>query len=221
MNMPKNDKMTTNTFEYKYLFKYIIVGDTGVGKSALTLRFTDDRFQPIHDLTIGVEFGTKIIDLNGTNIKLQIWDTAGQEAFKSITRSYYKNVGGAILVYDISRRDTFNNITKWISDLNNNCDNKPTTLLIGNKIDLTARRTVTTEEGKKLAETHGFKFIETSVKNNINVCKAFELISQTLYEKLINGDIEPDKINGVKISHSFELSKSRTLTMKDKCCIIC
>uniref|UniRef100_A0A8C5W6M1 RAB2A, member RAS onco family n=1 Tax=Microcebus murinus TaxID=30608 RepID=A0A8C5W6M1_MICMU len=101
---------------YAYLFKYIIIGDTGVGKSCLLLQFTDKRFQPVHDLTIGVEFGARMITIDGKQIKLQIWDTAGQESFRSITRSYYRGAAGALLVYDITRRDTFNHLTTWLED---------------------------------------------------------------------------------------------------------
>merc|ERR1712214_167019 len=104
---------------YSYLFKYIIIGDTGVGKSCLLLQFTDKRFQPVHDLTIGVEFGARMINIEGKQIKLQIWDTAGQESFRSITRSYYRGAAGALLVYDITRRDTFNHLTTWLEDRGN------------------------------------------------------------------------------------------------------
>jgi Ras-related protein Rab-2A len=119
---------------YAYLFKYIIIGDTGkftlargvflttnlylgVGKSCLLLQFTDKRFRQQHDLTIGVEFGARTIQLNEKNIKLQIWDTAGQESFKSITRSYYRGAAGALLVYDITRRDTFTHLTRWLEEV--------------------------------------------------------------------------------------------------------
>jgi Ras-related protein Rab-2A len=98
---------------YAYLFKYIIIGDTGVGKSCLLLQFTDKRFQPVHDLTIGVEFGARMVQIDNRQIKLQIWDTAGQESFRSITRSYYRGAAGALLVYDITRRETFNHLTRW------------------------------------------------------------------------------------------------------------
>ncbi|EFA79326.1 Rab GTPase [Heterostelium album PN500] len=100
---------------YAFLFKYIIIGDTGVGKSCLLLQFTDKRFQPVHDLTIGVEFGARMISIDNKPIKLQIWDTAGQESFRSITRSYYRGSAGALLVYDITRRETFNHLTCWLS----------------------------------------------------------------------------------------------------------
>merc|ERR1712072_165860 len=107
---------STPTMSYDYLFKYIIIGDTGVGKSCLLLQFTDRRFQPIHDLTIGVEFGARMITIDKKQIKLQIWDTAGQESFRSITRSYYRGAAGALLVYDITRRETFTHLTSWLEE---------------------------------------------------------------------------------------------------------
>merc|ERR1712199_65665 len=121
---------------YAYLFKYIIIGDTGVGKSCLLLQFTDRRFQPIHDLTIGVEFGARMITIDEKNIKLQIWDTAGQESFKSITRSYYRGAAGALLVYDITRRDTFSHLTRWLEEVRQNGNPDIMVMLIGNKADL-------------------------------------------------------------------------------------
>ena len=152
---------------YAFLFKYIIIGDTGVGKSCLLLQFTDKRFQPVHDLTIGVEFGARMINIDGKQvncllrtlplkwviqIKLQIWDTAGQESFRSITRSYYRGAAGALLVYDITRRDTFNHLTTWLGrvfllfevviltvsldDARQHSSSNMVIMLIGNKSDL-------------------------------------------------------------------------------------
>jgi len=134
---------------YAYLFKYIIIGDTGVGKSCLLLQFTDKRFQQVHDLTIGVEFGARMITIDGKQIKLQIWDTAGQESFRSITRSYYRGAAGALLVYDITRRDTFNHLTSWLDDARQHANSNMTIMLIGNKCDLEQRRAVTFEEGQQ------------------------------------------------------------------------
>ena len=105
----------------------------GVGKSCLLLQFTDKRFQPVHDLTIGVEFGARMINIEGKQIKLQIWDTAGQEAFRSITRSYYRGAAGALLVYDITRRDTFNHLTTWLEDARQHSNSNMVIMLIGNK----------------------------------------------------------------------------------------
>ncbi|CAH0724399.1 unnamed protein product, partial [Brenthis ino] len=140
---------------YAYLFKYIIIGDTGVGKSCLLLQFTDKRFQPVHDLTIGVEFGARMITIDGKQIKLQIWDTAGQEAFRSITRSYYRGAAGALLVYDITRRDTFNHLTTWLEDARQHSNSNMVIMLIGNKSDLESRREVKKEEGEAFAREHG------------------------------------------------------------------
>jgi len=135
---------------YAYLFKYIIIGDTGVGKSCLLLQFTDKRFQPVHDLTIGVEFGARMITIDGKQIKLQIWDTAGQESFRSITRSYYRGAAGALLVYDITRRDTFSHLTTWLEDARQHSSSNMVIMLIGNKSDLEARREVKKRRGRSI-----------------------------------------------------------------------
>ncbi|MCQ6473241.1 GTP-binding protein, partial [Vibrio parahaemolyticus] len=131
---------------YAYLFKYIIIGDTGVGKSCLLLQFTDKRFQPVHDLTIGVEFGARMITIDGKQIKLQIWDTAGQERFRAVTRSYYRGAAGALMVYDITRRSTYNHLSSWLTDARNLTNPNTVIILIGNKADLEAQRDVTYEE---------------------------------------------------------------------------
>ena len=122
--------------DYNYLFKLIIVGDATVGKSCILLRFISNNYRNSHDLTIGVEFGMKIININNKNIKLQIWDTAGQECFRSIIRSYYRNSAGAILVYDISNRKSFNNIIYWLEEIKKYASNNLSIILVGNKCDL-------------------------------------------------------------------------------------
>jgi len=154
---------------YAYLFKYIIIGDTGVGKSCLLLQFTDKRFQPVHDLTIGVEFGARMINIDNRQVKLQIWDTAGQESFRSITRSYYRGAAGALLVYDITRRETFNHLTRWLEEARQNANQSMCIMLIGNKSDLDHRRQVSKEEGEKFARDNGLIFLETSAKTAANV----------------------------------------------------
>jgi len=169
---------------YAYLFKYIIIGDTGVGKSCLLLQFTDKRFQQVHDLTIGVEFGARMITIDGKQIKLQIWDTAGQESFRSITRSYYRGAAGALLVYDITRRDTFNHLTSWLDDARQHANSNMTIMLIGNKCDLEQRRAVTFEEGQQFANEHGLVFLETSAKTAANVEEAFINTARKIYEKI-------------------------------------
>jgi len=172
---------------YAYLFKYIIIGDTGVGKSCLLLQFTDKRFQQVHDLTIGVEFGARMITIDNKQIKLQIWDTAGQESFRSITRSYYRGAAGALLVYDITRRETFNHLTSWLDDARTHSNSNMTIMLIGNKSDLEHRRAVSTEEGQAFATEHGLIFLETSAKTAANVEDAFIGTATKIYQKIQQG----------------------------------
>ncbi|KAF2076492.1 hypothetical protein CYY_002232 [Polysphondylium violaceum] len=161
-----------------------------VGKSCLLLQFTDKRFQPVHDLTIGVEFGARMVTIDNKPIKLQIWDTAGQESFRSITRSYYRGSAGALLVYDITRRDTFNHLTCWLKDARSYANSNMTIILIGNKSDLEHKRAVTYEEGQQFADEHGLIFLETSAKTAANVEKAFESTAYKIYEKIQRGDFD-------------------------------
>lgn len=185
---------------YAFLFKYIIIGDSAVGKSCLLLQFTDKRFQPVHDLTIGVEFGARMITIDNKQIKLQIWDTAGQESFRSITRSYYRGAAGALLVYDITRRETFSHLTTWLDDAKQHSSSNMVIMLIGNKTDLEAKRAVTREEGEQFARDHGLVFMETSAKTAANVEEAFIKTAKQIYEKIQQGvfDIK-NEANGIKV----------------------
>lgn len=122
---------------YAYILKFIIVGDSSVGKSCLLLQFTDNRFKQAHDLTIGVEFGARTLSIDkNTSIKLQIWDTAGQESFRSITRSYYRGAICSLLVYDITRRTSFQNVVRWLEEMREHAYSKMLIILVGNKKDL-------------------------------------------------------------------------------------
>ncbi|KAK9152343.1 hypothetical protein Syun_010652 [Stephania yunnanensis] len=199
---------------YAYLFKYIIIGDTGsfvspispfqiwVGKSCLLLQFTDKRFQPVHDLTIGVEFGARMITIDNKPIKLQIWDTAGQESFRSITRSYYRGAAGALLVYDITRRETFNHLASWLEDARQHANANMTIMLIGNKCDLAHRRAVSTEEGEQFAKENGLIFMEASAKTAQNVEEAFISTAATIYKKIQDGVFDvSNESYGIKVGY--------------------
>ncbi|CAM8988228.1 hypothetical protein QQ045_009379 [Rhodiola kirilowii] len=167
-----------------YLFKVVLIGDSAVGKSNLLSRFARNEFYPSSKSTIGVEFQTQKIDINGKEIKAQIWDTAGQERFKAITSAYYRGAVGALVVYDITRRPTFDNVGKWLNELHTHSDMNVITILVGNKSDLRDAREVSTAEGKTLAEAQGMFFIETSALDSSNVVAAFQTVVKEIYNIL-------------------------------------
>ncbi|XVF75209.1 hypothetical protein PTKIN_Ptkin13bG0169300 [Pterospermum kingtungense] len=167
-----------------YLFKIVLVGDSAVGKSNLLARFARDEFYPNSKSTIGVEFQTQKMDINGKEIKAQIWDTAGQERFRAVTSAYYRGAVGALLVYDISRRQTFDSIGRWLNELHTHSDMNVVTILVGNKSDLRDAREVSTAEGKSLAEAQGLFFMETSALDSSNVTAAFQTVVKEIYNIL-------------------------------------
>jgi Ras-related protein Rab-2A len=187
---------------YAYLFKFIIIGDTGVGKSCLLLQFTDHRFRNDHDLTIGVEFGCSFLTIKDRPLKMQIWDTSGQEKFKSLTRSYYRGAAGALLVYDISKRSSFEHVTRWLEEARQNGNPGLSIALVGNKTDLDSNREVGTSEGAKFAEDHGLLFVETSAKSGAQVDLAFRQLLEHIYDKVVRGQIDlSNEAFGVKIGN--------------------
>ncbi|XP_071705957.1 ras-related protein RABA5a-like [Rutidosis leptorrhynchoides] len=167
-----------------YLFKIVLIGDSAVGKSNLLARFARDEFYPNSKSTIGVEFQTQKIEIKGKEIKAQIWDTAGQERFRAVTSAYYRGAVGALLVYDISRRRTFDSIGRWLNELHTHSDMNVVSILVGNKSDLKDTREVSTEEGKLLAESEGLFFMETSALESSNVTAAFETVVREIYNIL-------------------------------------
>ena len=199
---------------YDKLFRYIIVGDMAVGKSCILLQFTDNKFRVQHELTIGVEFGAKTIELNNKTIKIQIWDTAGQEQCQAITRTYYKGAIGALLVYDITRRDTFTHVTKWLEEVKSNSSKHICVILIGNKKDLEDKRQVTYEEGESFARENGLMFLETSAKTAFNVVEAFNLSAQAILNNIEKTGVDPtENKNKMKIEN-----KPQEPVKKGGCC---
>ena len=188
--------------EYDLLFKLILIGDSCVGKSNILLKYLKNQFNENSKTTIGVEFGTKNIIINNKRIKIQIWDTAGQERYRSITSAYYKGAKGALIVYDITRKNTFDNIDKWITDLKLNVDKNICIIILGNKSDLIDKREINKNDGIKKAEMYKTAFLETSALNGDNISKAFnELIEQIVInnKNIFQDDNENEIDKGVKL----------------------
>jgi len=166
---------------YDYLFKVVLIGDSGVGKSNLLSRFTRNEFNMDSKSTIGVEFATRSINVDGKTVKAQIWDTAGQERYRAITSAYYRGAVGALLVYDISKQPTFQNVQRWLKELRDHADNNIVIMLVGNKSDLKHLRAVATDEAKQFSVDNTLSFIETSALDASNVDSAFQTILTDIY----------------------------------------
>ncbi|KAK0423751.1 hypothetical protein QR680_008309 [Steinernema hermaphroditum] len=160
----------------------VLVGDSGVGKSNLLLRFTQDRFNPESRHTIGVEFTIRDVQIDGKTVKAQIWDTAGQDRFRAITPFYYRGAMGALLVYDITKHTSYQHIERWLKELRDHCDRNIVVMLVGNKRDLRHLRTVPTFEARAFAERNQLHFIETSALDSTNVETAFMSILTEIYK---------------------------------------
>ena len=159
--------------EYDYLFKLLLIGNSGVGKSCLLLRFSDDTYTNDYISTIGVDFKIKTVDLDGKTVKLQIWDTAGQERFRTITSSYYRGSHGIIIVYDVTDQESFNGVKMWLQEIDRYATSTVLKLLVGNKCDLKDKRVVEYDVAKEFADANNMPFIETSALDSTNVEEAF------------------------------------------------
>ncbi|KAF8544514.1 P-loop containing nucleoside triphosphate hydrolase protein [Trichophaea hybrida] len=192
---------------WDYIAKVVNIGDSGCGKSSLTIRLCEGRFNPNHDVTIGVEFGSRIIPVSeDRKIKLQVWDTAGQESFRAITKSYFRGATGALLVYDITRRETFEHVQEWLEELRAAADPNISIILVGNKSDLAdgeeGKRAVSVEEARAWAEGHGLKAcVETSAKTGDSVEQAFVECAKEIYRNIVNNVYDlNDKSHGIKVN---------------------
>ncbi|CAD6189816.1 unnamed protein product [Caenorhabditis auriculariae] len=165
--------MSSRDEEYDYLFKIVLIGDSGVGKTNILSRFAKNQFSLDSQTTIGVEFSTKTVQIEGKTVKAQIWDTAGQERYKAITSAYYRGAVGALVVYDIAKHGSYESVEKWLKELRNHADQNIFIMLVGNKTDLRHLRSVPTDVARMYAEKNKFAFIETSALDSTNIESAF------------------------------------------------
>uniref|UniRef100_UPI00358F2705 ras-related protein Rab-10 n=1 Tax=Myxine glutinosa TaxID=7769 RepID=UPI00358F2705 len=196
---------------YDLLFKLLLIGDSGVGKTCILFRFSDDAFNTTFISTIGIDFKIKTIELGGKKIKLQIWDTAGQERFHTITTSYYRGAMGIMLVYDITNSKSFENISKWLRNIDEHASEDVERMLLGNKCDMEEKRLVPKEKGEQIAKEHGIRFFETSAKSNINIEEAFFTLAEDILRK--TPAKEPERKDVVDTS-----SSGGVMGLKTKCC---
>jgi len=186
---------------YDYLFKFLIIGSAGSGKSCILHNFIENKFKEDSSHTIGVEFGSRIVNVGGKAIKLQIWDTAGQERFRSVTRSYYRGAAGALLVYDTTSRDSFNTLSNWLNDTRTLASPHIIIILVGNKKDLEEAREVTFLEAINFAQENDLIFLETSAKTGENVEESFLKCAKTILAKIETGEIDPETVgSGIQFS---------------------
>ncbi|KAM3132207.1 hypothetical protein pb186bvf_015667 [Paramecium bursaria] len=198
--------------EYDHLFKLLLIGTSGAGKSCMLMRYVDNNFTNNFYNTIGVDFKIKSIFLEQKSIKLQIWDTAGQDRFRTITCSYYRGAHGIIIVYDITDRESFESVKQWMQEIDKYAMEDVVRMLVGNKSDLEEKRAVSFEEGEALAKQLKLQFMETSAKNATNIEQAFISIAKNVLEKS-NGQVKQDT-QQIKIGPSQVIQEKK----KNGCC---
>lgn len=206
--------MSSEHDDYDYLFKIVLIGDSGVGKSNILSRFTRNEFSVESKSTIGVEFATRSIEIEKKVVKAQIWDTAGQERYRAITSAYYRGAVGALLVYDVTKKETFADVEKWLTELRDHADSKIVIMLTGNKCDLQHLRSVSTQDAEIYAAKEDLLFLETSALNSVNIDTAFQKVLSVIHER--SQTLEP--IQQKQISENLvEIEKSKAV-MREKCC---
>ncbi|XP_041364030.1 ras-related protein Rab-37-like isoform X2 [Gigantopelta aegis] len=186
-----SQKLTTSNGLYDVCCKVMLIGDSGVGKTCLLVRFKDGTFLSGSFIsTVGIDFRNKVVDVEGTKVKLQIWDTAGQERFRSITRAYYRDANALLLLYDVTSKASFDNIRAWLAEINEYAQEDVVIMLLGNKADL-GDRVIRAEDGERLAKEYNVAFMETSAKTGLNVELAFMAVAKDLKMKKIRRPNEP------------------------------
>lgn len=202
---------TTRT--YDILIKLLLIGDSGVGKSCLLLRFCEDQFTPSFITTIGIDFKIRTIDLDGKRCKLQVWDTAGQERFKTITTAYYRGAMGILLVYDVCDAKSFENVRTWYANVQQHANEEVELILVGNKCDMADKRVVSTEQGQELANELGIPFIETSAKTTTNVEDTFYSLARRVKTNQFSDTNQKDSNNG-----AVNIGGTSSSSSSSKCC---
>jgi len=204
---------------YDYLFKVVLIGDTGVGKSNLLSRFTRNEFCLESKSTIGVEFATRSVNVEGKTVKAQIWDTAGQERYRAITSAYYRGAVGALLVYDITKQSSFDNVQRWLNELREHADASITIMLVGNKADLKHLRAVSEEAASSFAQSENLEFIETSALEAVNVESAFTNILTNIYH-IVSAKQPPADSANPRAANTLEVKagSSDDPSKKNRCC---
>ena len=203
--------------DYEMMVKVILIGDSAVGKTNILSKYLKGIFQENSKATVGVEFGSKIFKIDNHNIKAQIWDTAGQEKYKAITGAYYKGSKGAFVVYDITRKDTFESADRWINDLKLTADPKINIILIGNKCDLEDKREVLKEQGEEKAKSFGCAFLETSAMKGDNIDKGFEMMVSEIFKKYGGETLDDDEFGTVERGEDINIDNKNT-NKKKGCC---
>mmetsp|Transcript_11073 Transcript_11073/g.22070 ORF Transcript_11073/g.22070 Transcript_11073/m.22070 type:complete len:201 (-) Transcript_11073:29-631(-) len=194
--------MSTPRKKYDHLVKLLLIGDSGVGKSCLLLRFADSTFTSAYITTIGIDFKIKNVEIGGKRVKLQVWDTAGQERFRTITKAYYKGAMGILMVYDVSNEESFANVINWMEQISENASEGVKIILVANKVDVPAEeRLISASSGEELAAKFGVQYFETSAKDDHNVGESFMSITKDILK-----DIEAEKgaEDGVKLGEKRE-----------------
>ena len=203
---------------YEMMFKVVLVGDSFVGKTNIMSKYLKNEFHDDSKATVGVEFGSKQFNIEGHTIKAQIWDTAGQERYKAITSAYYKGAKGAFIVYDITRKNSFEAVEKWVSDVTAVADKKITIVLIGNKSDLEDQRQVTKEQGEEKSSKLEIAFLETSALSGENLEKAFEMMINEVYKKCHDEMLAEGDVDIIEGGEDINLNKKNDASGEKKCC---
>ncbi|XP_069773495.1 ras-related protein Rab-15 isoform X2 [Narcine bancroftii] len=207
--------------QYDVLFRLLLIGDSGVGKTCLLCRFTDNEFHASHISTIGVDFKMKTIDVDGIKVRIQIWDTAGQERYQTITKQYYRRAQGIFLVYDITSERSFQHIIKWASDVDEYAPEGVQKILVANKADEDQKRQVGVKQGQKLAKEYGMDFFETSACTNYNIKESFTRLTELVLHA------HKKELDGLRLSTPVELgiadleeddSKTEQINSSQKAC---